>query len=104
MLNYYRRFLPATERILKPLSDVLHSNMSCSKQLTWSQEMLASIAASKNLLINTVPLAHPDPAVCIVIAANDSNTHIGEVLQQVENGALRLLGLFHRKLSPTEMR
>ena len=65
--------------------------------------MSASFAASKCLLVNLVPLARPDPAARNVVAADASDTHIGGVLQQVENGAHRPLGFFSRKLSPAEM-
>ncbi len=81
MLNYYRRFLPAAAQVLKPHSHVLHGNVARSIKLTWSPKMLASFATSKHLLVNTVPLAHPDPAAGIIIAADASDTHIGGVLQ-----------------------
>ncbi len=96
MLNYYRRFLPAAAHVLKPLSDVLRGNVARSKQLTWSLEMTVSFAASKRLLVDTVPLAHPDPTARIVVAADASDTHIGGVLQQVKNDAHRPLGFFSR--------
>ena len=83
MLNYYRRFLPAATQVLKPLTGVLCGNVVCNKWLTWSPEMSASFAASKQLLVEAVPLAHPDPAARILVAADASNTHIGRVLEQV---------------------
>ena len=104
MLNYYRRFLPAAAKILKPLTEVLRGNVACNKRLTWSPEMSASFAASKHLLVEAVPLAHPDPTARILVAAAAYDTHIGGVLEQVENGSNRPLGFFSRKLSPTEMR
>ena len=67
--------------------------------------MSASFPASKQLLVEAVPLAHPDPAARILVAAAAaSDTHIGGVLEQVENGSNRPLGFFSRKLSATEMR
>ena len=104
MLNYYRCFLPSAAQILKPLTDVLHCNVGCIKWLTWSPEMTASFASSKRHLVKTVPLAHPDPVAHIMVATDASDTHIGGVLQQVGNGAHRLLGFISRKLSSTEMR
>ena len=65
MLNYYRRFLPAAAQVLKPLTEVLRGNVARNKQLTWSLEMSASFAASKQLLDEAVPLAHPNPTTCI---------------------------------------
>ena len=91
MLNYYRRFL----------TEVPRGNVARNKRLTWPPEMSASFAASKQLLVEAVPLAHPDPTARILVA---SDTHIGGVLEQVENGSNRPLGFFSRKLSPTEMR
>ena len=49
MLNYYRQFLPAAAKILKPLTEVLCGNVARSKRLTWTPEMTASFAASKQL-------------------------------------------------------
>ena len=39
-----------------------------------------------------------------MVAADASDTHIGGVLEQVENGSNRPLGFFSRKLSPTKIR
>ena len=103
MLNYYRHFLPAAAQVLKPLTEVLRVNVVRTKWLTCSPEMTASFVASKRLLIDTVPFAHPDPAARIVVAADASDTHVCGVLQQVENGTHRLLVFFSRKLSSTEM-
>ncbi len=93
MLNYYRCFLPAAAQFLQPISDVLLGNVACSKWLTWTPEMTTSFAASKPLLVDTVPLAHQDLAVHILVAMDASDTHVGGVLQQVENKAHRPLGL-----------
>ena len=71
-----RRFLPVAAKILKPLTEVLRGNVAHSKRLTWTPEMAASFAASKQLLVSTVPLAHPDPTARILVAADASDTHI----------------------------
>ena len=72
MLNYYRRFLLAAAKVLKPLTEVLRGNVSRNKRLTWSPEMSASFAASKHLLVEAVPLAHPDLTARILVAADAS--------------------------------
>ena len=86
-VNYYWRFLPAAAKILKPLTEVLRGNVVRNKRLTWSPKMSTSFAASKQLLVDAVPLVHPNPTACILVAADASDTHIGGVLEQVENGS-----------------
>ena len=56
--------------------------------------MQESFINSKHLLLAAIPLAHPDPAARIVVAANASDTHIGGVLQQREPRGWRPLGFF----------
>ena len=92
MVNYYRRFLPAAARVLKPLTDALHGLPPKKQALDWSESMQESFDNSKSLLLAAIPLAHPDPAARIVVAADASDTHIGGVLQQRETRGWRPLG------------
>ena len=92
MVNYYRRFLPAAAKVLRPLTGTLCGLPPCQQALEWSEEMQRSFNGSKQLLLAAIPLAHPDPVAKIVIAA--SNTHIGDILQQREKYGWRPLGFF----------
>ena len=80
MVNYNSRFLPAAARVLKPLTDALRGLPPRQQALDWSSSMQESFDSSKQLLLAAIPLAHPDPAARIVVAADASDTHIGDVL------------------------
>ncbi len=55
MVNYYRRFLPATARVLKPLTDTLHGLPPCQQALVWTTNMQDSFINSKHLLLAAIP-------------------------------------------------
>ena len=93
MVNYYRRFRPVAARVLKPLTNALRGLPPRQQALDWSDSMQESFN-SKQLLLATIPLAHPDPAARIVVAAAASNTHIGVALQQRKPRGWRPLGFF----------
>ena len=92
MVNYYCRFLPAAARVLKPLNNALRSLPQWQQALDWTDSMQESFDSSKQLLLAAIPLAHPDPAAGIVVAADASDTHIGGVLQQRDTRGWRPLG------------
>ena len=104
MVNYYRCFLPAAARVLKPLTDALRGLPLWQQALEWSTSMQESFTNSKQLLLAAIPLAHPNPVARIVVAADASDTHIGGILQQHEQRGWRPLGFFSRKLTPAELK
>jgi hypothetical protein len=101
MVNFYRRFLPAIARTLKPLTDLLKGN---PKHLVWSDSAATAFTAAKAALIAAVRLSHPAPDAVIALAVDASDSHVGAALQQLENHAWRPLAFFSKKLSPTECR
>jgi Reverse transcriptase (RNA-dependent DNA polymerase)/RNase H-like domain found in reverse transcriptase len=84
MINFYRRFLPATALVVKPLTDALSGGGGKNKAVSWTEEMTAAFQAAKDLLCNSTCLAHPDPAAAISLAVDASASHVGVVLQQKE--------------------
>ena len=58
MINYYRRFLPAAARTMKPLTDSLKGSTKTTI-LVWNADMTELFAAIKAVLAATVPLSHP---------------------------------------------
>jgi hypothetical protein len=101
LVNFYRRFLPSVAKTLKPLTDLLRGS---PKRLEWTQQADAAFAAAKTTLFAAVPLSHPAPGATLALAVDESDTHVGAALQQLENLAWRPLAFFSRKLSPTECR
>jgi len=49
-VNFYRRFLPAAAKLLKPLTDVLRGGHRPKEQVQWTEAMSAAITAAKAAL------------------------------------------------------
>jgi len=104
MLNFYRKFIPAAAKILRPLTDALKGGQSGSTRLQWSAEMKAAFSAAKSSLVAATVLAHPVVGARLSLAVDASNTHVGAVLQQqrAADGGWEPLGFFSRKLNAAE--
>ncbi len=101
MINFYRRFLPKIAATLRPLTDLLRGN---PKSLDWSAAASEEFSAAKAALVSAVPLSHPTPGAALSLAVDASDSHVGGVLQQLENRAWRPLAFFSQKLSPPQVR
>jgi cleavage and polyadenylation specificity factor subunit 1 len=101
MINFYRMFLPKIAATLRPLTDLLRGN---PKSLDWSAAAADAFAAAKAALVLAVPLSHPTPGTALSLAVDASDSHVGSVLQQLENRAWRPLAFFSQKLSPAQVR
>jgi hypothetical protein len=99
MVNFYRR--PRIAATLQPLTDLLRGN---PKTLEWTASAADAFTAAKAALVAAVPLSHPAPGATLGLAVDASDTHVGGVLQQLENRAWRPLGFFSQKLTPTQVR
>jgi hypothetical protein len=99
LINFYRRFLPAAARVLLPLTDSLRKS---TKAWEWTDEMNVSFQEAKDLLACATLLAHPVEEAEISVACDASATHVGAVLQQMEEGSWRPLSFFSRKLKKAE--
>ncbi len=101
MINFYRRFLPKIAATLRPLTGLLRGN---PKTLYWSAPAAEAFKAAKSALVRAVPLTHPAPDATLSLAVDASDSHVGGVLQQLENRAWRPLAFFSQKLTPTQVR
>jgi hypothetical protein len=101
LINFYRRFLPAVARTLKPLTDLLKGS---PKVLLWSPTANAAFIAAKAALVAAVPLCHPAPNAILSLAVDASDSHVGGVLQQKNGRGWQPLAFYSKKLSPTEIR
>lgn len=101
MVNFYRQFLPSLPKVLQPLTDLLKGN---PKVLLWSAEAAAAFTAAKGSLVAAVPLSHPALRAAISLAVDASDSHVGGVLQQLQNGGWAPLTFFSKKLSPTQVK
>jgi hypothetical protein len=89
MVNFYRRFLPKCEQILKPLIDLLKGG---AKTLEWTVSAQEAFQNAKRLLAAVVPLQHPAPNAELSLATDASDTHIRGVMQQKSGDHWRPLG------------
>ena len=103
MVKFYRRFLPAAARVLRPLTDVLKG--APKGDITWTEEMKKAFEESKLALYNACELAHPDPRAEMSLVTDASDTHVGAVLQQKSQSSLtRPLAFFSIKLDAAQRR
>jgi len=65
--NFYRSFVLAVARILRPLTDFLHGSPGRAFILDWSEEMSAAFQATKAALCKKVSLAHPSASANLAL-------------------------------------
>ncbi len=106
MVNFYRRFLPAIARTLRPLTDSLRGGPKGTARVVWSPECAEAFAAAKHALLRATCLAHPSLGAQLSLAVDASATHVGATLQQQEQGeaACIPLGFFSKKLDPAQQK
>ena len=84
MINFYRKFLQGTARVLAPFTDVLKGPGKC---LSWSPALDSAFTRAKGLLSSVPELVHPQPDAPISLSVDASDTHLGAVLQQLLDGS-----------------
>jgi RNase H-like domain found in reverse transcriptase len=105
LFNFYRRFVPATAALIRPLTDALRGNPAGAAPVKWSAAMLATFESSKAALAATTLLDHSAAAAELSLVTDASATHLRAVLQQKQPGSSwRPLAFFSRKLSDAEQR
>jgi hypothetical protein len=104
VVNFYRRFLPKAAATLRPLTDALQGPGGKRSQLQWSAEMGEAFRTIKEQLCEAAALAHPNPAARVSLAVDASDSHVGAVLQQLEDRQWRPLAFYSKKLDATQRR
>jgi len=99
MLNFYRRFLPAAAKFLKPLTDALQGSQKGAEWLQWT----AGLQDGQDGPRQSRQLAHPDPAAKLSLVVDASATHIEAALQQKRPG-WEPPGFFSRKLDLAQVK
>ena len=69
------------------------------KSLQWSPVLDSAFSTAKLLLASVPVLTHPVPGAAISLAVNQSDSHVGAVLQQQLRGSWSPLAFFSKKLS-----
>ena len=125
LLSYYRRYIKDFSRIAKPLYDLLCSKngddgttsgkqddksrnqrskgQSPSNQaITWTEHHQAVLAQLINCLVQPPVMAYPDFNSPYILHTDASETGLGAVLYQHQNGLLRVIAYGSRTLTPAE--
>jgi hypothetical protein len=103
MVNYYHRFIPHAAARLQPLNEQC-SNATPSKKIAWTTESSSAFMDARDILAQASMLAHPLQNTPFILSSDASDVGVGGVLEQYQDGRLRPLSFFSRKLSPAESR
>jgi hypothetical protein len=105
-VNFYRRFLPAATRILKPLTDLLIGGHKRTEPVSLADPQQAAFVAAKVGLAAATCLAHPSQDFQLSLMVDASAYHIGSALQQQQRPVdpWQPLEFFSRKLDSTQVK
>jgi Reverse transcriptase (RNA-dependent DNA polymerase) len=89
LFNFYRRFVPAAARILRPLTDALRGGGSGKAAVQRSEAVREAFSEARVALADTALLAHPAADAELSLVTDASSSHVGAVQQQRRLGAAR---------------
>ena len=98
LCTYYRRYVKGFANIAKPLTRLTEEK----RTFHWDHECQASFEELKNKLSSAPILSYPRPEGKFVLDTDASNTAIGSVLSQIQDGEEKVIGYFSKALSAPE--
>ncbi len=98
MAGYYRRFI----RDFATLADPLHKLLKKDKDWEWNDQCRYAFLELKNRLSSAPILAFPHTDKPFILQTDASNTGLGAVLAQVQDGEERVIAYYSRSLLPAE--
>ena len=98
LAGYYRAFVPDFATIAKPLSSLAEKG----KTFSWTEECTQAFEALKRKLVEAPILAFPQEEGGLVLDTDASDTGLGAVLSQEQDGMERVLAYGSRTLSKPE--
>lgn len=105
MINFYRRFIKNAADHQQPLIALINGNRKKDKMpIEWTDETIANFEQCKSDLINAPMLIHPSPNADLMVCTHASDTAIGAVVYQINEGEPQPLAFFSRSLSDTQRR
>ena len=96
--SYYRRFVKSCAQIAFPLNQLLTKGVP----FEWTKDCQLAFDTLKERLTSAPVLTFPCPGGVFILDTDASNTGLGAVLSQMQDGQERVLGYFSRSLSKTE--
>jgi hypothetical protein len=98
LCNYYRRFIRNFADLASPLTDLTKKDA----KFDWTAECQACFDELKKRLTSEPILAHPDFRLPFTMHSDASNTGLGIVLTQVQDGKERVISYASRALTKAE--
>ncbi len=96
--QYYRRFVPGFSAVASPLTALTKANV----KFDWTDSCQKAFLHLKELLSTTPVLAHPQPDGVFVLDTDASDTGLGGVLSQVQDGVERVLAYASKSLNKAQ--
>ncbi|UYV66979.1 K02A2.6-like, partial [Cordylochernes scorpioides] len=90
LCSYYRRFVPGFSNIARPL----HRLTESGRPFSWTIDCERAMDKLKQALSSPPMLAYPDPGEPFILDTDASNTGIGAVLSQTQDGVERVIAYF----------
>ncbi len=82
VFNFYRQFVPAMAKILRPLTNSTHGSPKATAVVDWTPPMVAAFDATRTALGAAALLAHPQQNQELAVMVDASADHVGVALQQ----------------------
>src|ERR1700729_1521302 len=98
LCTYYRRFIKSFADIARPLHKLTENNNSYD----WTEECEMAFEKLKAALCNPPVLSYPEPAQMFIVDTDASNSSIGGILSQIQNGQEKVIAYFSKVLSKPE--
>ena len=98
LCSYYRKFIFHFANIARPLHKLTEKNQS----FVWTEECQMAFENFKQALTNTPILAYPRNEDSFILDTDASNTCMGAVLSQIQDGKEKVIAYYSKAFSRTE--
>lgn len=98
LANYYRKFVKGFSQIAAPLNHLLRKNVP----FVWSDECESAFQQLRDGLCSPPILAYPDFSKPFILTTDASNSAVGGILGQVQDGKERVIQYAGRSLNKHE--
>ena len=102
LASYYRKYVHQFAKIAHPLTQLLRKENLAKKQFSWTGECETAFQTLKSKLISAPILALPRFGEPFQLSTDASNFAVGCVLEQVQDGELRVIAYASQVLPPNK--
>lgn len=101
MCGWYRRFIPRFSTLMAPINELLKGRKKGQK-ISWTPEADRAFEDVKQALVSAPVLASPNFSLPFVLQCDASDTGLGSVLTQQQEGEEKVIAFASRSLSKSE--